>query len=114
MKKKIITVLIIMLSFSFFSLTTKIEVKANGVPYSTYTYSSSSKKFIWTQDAYIPLSFQYDIGEIELLSPQDITIDKKNNIYIADTGHKMIIKYNLETNETLQIGLGILDRKSVV
>ena len=46
MKKKIITVLIIMLSFSFFSLTTKIEVKANGVPYSTYTYSSSSKNFL--------------------------------------------------------------------
>jgi len=114
MKKKIITVLIIMLSFSFFSLTTKIEVKANGVPYSTYTYSSSSKKFIWTQDAYIPLSIQYDIGEIELLSPQDITIDKKNNIYIADTGHKMIIKYNLETNETLQIGLGILNNPTGV
>ncbi|MCR1808785.1 YIP1 family protein [Haploplasma modicum] len=114
MKKKIIIILMMILSFSFFSAINKQEIKANGVPYNTYTYSNSSKRFVWTQDAYIPLSIQYDLGGIELKDPQDITIDSENNIFIADAQQKMIIRYNLETDETISIGEGILSKPSGV
>lgn len=114
MKRKLIFVILLMISFLTLGLINSPTVKANGVPYRTYTYSNTSKRFIWTQDAYIPLSIQYSIGGIELINPQDITVDKLNNIYIVDSGQKMVIKYNLENDETTKIGEGVLINPSGV
>ena len=107
MKKIITFILIFMVTIVVISPK---EVSANGIPYRTYTYSSSSDSLIWTQDAYVPLSIQYDLGGIEIKNPQDITIDKNNNVYIVDEALKQIIFYNIETNESRVIGTGILDR----
>ena len=81
MKRNIIFILLAMLSVFAFS---NKKVEANGIPYSTYTYSSSKDSLIWTQDAYLPLSIQYDLAGVEIGNPQDITIDQNNNVYIAD------------------------------
>jgi len=106
MKKIIVLFLVIMLSI----LVASPKVEANGLPYATYTYSSSSRRFVFTQDAYMPLSISDNLGGLTLNNPQDLTIDKDDNIYIADQGNSRIIKYSLQTNAVLVIGEGILDQ----
>ena len=61
--KKLIIVLILIMVFSVTSLT----VSANGVPYATFTYSSSQGRIVPTQDAYLPLSMSYNLGGETLL-----------------------------------------------
>lgn len=111
MKRNIIFILLAMLSVVAFS---NRKVEANGIPYSTYTYSSSKDSLIWTQDAYLPLSIQYDLAGVEIGNPQDITIDQNNNVYIADETLKAIIRYNLENDESMIIGQGLLNRPTGV
>lgn len=85
------------------------SLNANGITYRTYTYSNTQKRIIATQDAYIPLSVDSDLGGETLNQPEDIYIDKDDNIYIADTGNKRIIKYDLQNEEVFIIGEGILN-----
>ena len=123
MKKILILITILTLSFALFH----IDSEANGFPYSTFTYSSARGRFVPTQDAYQPLSFSTNLGSYEGLpgetlaeinvkrnkltldNPEDITIDKNDNIYIANTGKKNVIKYSLQTDRATVIGDGILD-----
>ena len=86
-----------------------LTVNANGLPYSTYTYSSALGRMVWTQDAYIPLSIQTELSGLNLSQPQDLTIDQDDNLYISDYGNKRIIKYSLKDDSVLVIGEGILD-----
>lgn len=86
-----------------------MAVEANGLPYDTYTYSSSRQQVVKTQDAYIPLSLTYDLGGYTLSSPQDIVIDAANQLYIADTGNSRVIVYDMENNQARLIGENILD-----
>lgn len=86
-----------------------MRVQANGLPYDTYTYSSSRQQVVRTQDAYLPLSLTYELGEYTLNSPEDIVIDQYNKIYIADRGNSRVIAYNIEENEAQLIGEGVLD-----
>lgn len=111
MKRKLIVVLTLMLSIFLFL---PYEAEANGIPYGTYTYSSARERFIHTQDAYVPLSIQYDLGGIDIKNPQDITVDHDNNVYIADQEIKAIIRYNVELDESRIIGEGILNRPTGV
>ncbi len=108
--KKYIVLLIILLAFFIPSL----EVNANGLPYSTYTYSSANQRFVFTQDAYLPLSISYDLGGLTLDTPSDMTIDEEDNVYIADSGNSRIIKYSLKDDVVSLIGEGILDQPSGV
>ncbi|MFA5693260.1 MAG: YIP1 family protein [Acholeplasmataceae bacterium] len=85
------------------------------LPYRTYTYNQAQGGLVFTQDAYLPLSISYQLDDIVLNNPQDISIDKEDNIYIADylrdsagNSNGYIIKYNLETNEVAKIGESIL------
>ncbi len=81
----------------------------NGLPYLTYTYASSRQQLIETQDAYLPLSITATLGDFALSNPQDIFIDGQDQIYIADRGRKSIVRYNLENDDTIEIGLGVLE-----
>ncbi|HAX03072.1 MAG: hypothetical protein A2Y45_06530 [Tenericutes bacterium GWC2_34_14] len=108
--KKLIIVLILIMVFSVTSLT----VSANGVPYATFTYSSSQGRIVPTQDAYLPLSMSYNLGGETLLNPEDITIDKEDNVYIADSGNKRVIKYSLQQDQVSIIGEGILEQPTGV
>ena len=59
----------------------------------SYTYAADEDKF-WerTQDAYLP---DKTITDLELSSPEDLFIDEENMLYIADTGNRRIIKYDI-------------------
>jgi sugar lactone lactonase YvrE len=81
----------------------------NGLPYLTYTYSSSRQQLIETQDAYLPLSITNTLGDFTLSNPQDIFVDGQDRIYIADRGRKSIIRYSLENDEAIEIGFGVLE-----
>jgi tetratricopeptide (TPR) repeat protein len=105
MMKKILIIFFI----SIFLLIPSLNLKANGLPYATYTYSSALNRMVWTQDAYIPLSIQTELSGLQLEEPQDLTIDKEDNLYISDYGNKRIIKYSLKDDSVLVIGEGILD-----
>ncbi|MCX5775218.1 MAG: NHL repeat-containing protein [Firmicutes bacterium] len=91
-----------------------VSASANGLPYSTYTYSTSTNQLVRTQDAYLPLSIQDNIAGLELKEPQDITVDANDIIYVADTGNSRIIKYNLADDTVATFGEGILDQPTGV
>ncbi len=103
MKKYIIFVLFVLISL----IPLKVDAN-NGIPYYTFTYSTTQRRIVPTQDAYLPLSITNQIGGYTLDSPEDLTIDQFNNVYIADTKNGRVIKYNLESNEARVIGEGFL------
>ncbi len=64
----------------------------------TYTYTLDDKgAYIRTQDAYLPNRTLTDLG---LSSASDLYIDENDLMYIADTGNRRIILYNIRTGET--------------
>lgn len=107
MKKLTILLLIFMVMPLF-------TVSANGVPYLTFTYSSTNDRFVYTQDAYVPLSRIQNFDDLNLVDPQDIVIDQNDNLYIADKGLGFVIKYNLTTQEKTLIGEDVLDEPTGV
>ncbi|MCR3906432.1 MAG: hypothetical protein NUK62_05360 [Tenericutes bacterium] len=108
--KKYIILLLVLLAVLIPSLT----VNANGLPYTTFTYSSSTGRLVPTQDAYLPLSIQDNLGGLTLNGPRDLTIDRNDNIYIADYGNSRVVKYSLQTDIVTTIGEGILNQPSGV
>ena len=61
----------------------------------SYTYTLDDKgEFIRTQDAYLPNRTLTDLG---LSSASDLFIDRQDMLYIADTGNRRIILYNIRT-----------------
>lgn len=101
--------LILIFGLTLGMLLVQQPLSANGIPYQTFTYSNTQEKIIPTQDAYIPVSVDSHLGGFDLNAPEDIFIDKQDNIYVADTGNKRVIKYDLNTDELLIIGEGILN-----
>jgi sugar lactone lactonase YvrE len=62
-------------------------------PATSYTYSMDAKeRYIRTQDAYLPDRTITDLG---LDKPEDIFIDDRDYLYIADTGNRRILIYNV-------------------
>lgn len=68
-----------------------MSVSANQA--TSYTYAADEDKH-WerTQDAYLPDKTVTGLG---LSSPEDLFIDEDNMLYIADTGNKRVIKYDI-------------------
>ena len=63
----------------------------------SYTYTlDENGYFVRTQDAYLTDKTITDLG---LSGPQDLFIDADNVLYIADTGNKRIVKYDIRTGE---------------
>ena len=106
--------LLILLFVFVLLLTPSLKATANGLPYSTFTYSSSQGRIVPTQDAYLPLSISYNLGGLTLKNPSDITIDDEDNVYIADTGNARIVKYSLKTDVVSVIGEGLLSQPTGV
>ena len=100
--KKIILIVLMLLFVPI------MAISANGIPYLTYTYSSTNRRFVYTQDAYLPLSRIQNLEDIEMQDPQDITIDDNDILYIADRGLGFVIKYDLELQQKTIIGQGVL------
>ena len=67
----------------------------------SYTYTLDDKgDFVRTQDAYLPGRTLTDLG---LSSASDLFIDENDLLYIADTGNRRIIIYNIRTGVTDEI-----------
>lgn len=111
--KKILITLFVGILITMSSLI-HITYADNGLPYKTYTYSSSTKEFIGTQDAYIPLSLTKNIGDITLSKPVDMTIDKDDYMYIVDETIPYVIRYGLEDQSLLRIGEGLIQQPTGV
>ncbi len=59
----------------------------------SYTYTlDDNDDFVRTQDAYLPERTITDLG---LKTPQDLFVDKANMLYIADSGNRRIVKYDI-------------------
>ena len=109
MKRWIYTLIFVSLGMMFPQRTVTPTLADNGLPYQTYTYATSRQQLIQTQDAYLPLSLTQTLGAFTLSSPQDVYVDQNDIIFVADKGTKSVIRYNLQTDEAIEIGQGILD-----
>ena len=109
MKKWVYAVVFVYIGLLFPQRSTLVGLTDNGLPYQTYTYASSRQQLIQTQDAYLPLSLTQTLGDFSLISPQDVYVDINDIIYVADKGTKSIIRYNLQTDEAIEIGKGVLN-----
>ena len=65
----------------------------------SFTYTTDDKKeLVRTQDAYLP---DRTITNLHLVQPSDIFIDEENIMYIADTGNKRVLAFELDTEKVL-------------
>lgn len=76
-----------------------IPVAASQATSYTYTLDDESE-LVRTQDAYLP---DRTITSLGLANPSDMVIDENDHLYIADTGNKRIVVYDLNTEEVLEI-----------
>lgn len=91
MKKKIVASLLVLLI-----LTLTLSTMVTASPATSYTWTFNAKgNWTKTQDAYLP---ELTLIDLELDGPEDLFIDKDNQLYIADTGNSRILKYNIDKN----------------
>ncbi len=76
-----------------------ISVAASQATSFTYTLDDE-QKYVRTQDAYLP---DRTITNLGLVNPNDILFDDNNNMYIADTGNKRIVIYNIDSEKVVKI-----------
>lgn len=83
----------------FMALQMPMQVSASQA--TSYTYASD-EDMNWerTQDAYLP---DKTVTELGLSSPEDLFIDENNMLYIADTGNRRVIKYDITNGQVAGI-----------
>lgn len=82
-------------------LTLQMPLTASANQATSYTYAADEdKNWERTQDAYLP---DKTVTELGLASPEDLFIDEDNMLYIADTGNKRVIKYDIRAGEVAGI-----------
>ncbi len=93
-------------------------------PYYTFTIDDSGEP-IWTQDAYLPAGVVdgFNIFEknkagdeenVPLSRPEDLFIDSKDEIYVADTGNGRIVVFDQQGHYLRTIGKDVLSRPTGV
>ncbi|NLU51366.1 MAG: hypothetical protein GXX10_00625 [Clostridiaceae bacterium] len=90
--------LLLRIAVLFFSLALAfMPLIASASSATSYTYAIDAKgRYVRTQDAYLP---DRTVTHLYLNKPEDIFIDNKDFLYIADTGNKRIVKYNPSTDK---------------
>lgn len=82
-------------------LVVQMPLTASANQATTYTYAADEdKNWERTQDAYLP---DKTVTELGLSSPEDLFIDEDDMLYIADTGNKRVIKYDIRTGQVAGI-----------
>jgi DNA-binding beta-propeller fold protein YncE len=110
-KWRVVIPLVLLLSFILAPMAAYAEVK-----YETYT-RDNFKHVIWTQPAYFPIGMvgnnlyapnEKDPGNSKyspMQNPQDVFIDGKDHIYVADTGNHRIVHFDEQGNWLRYIAL---------
>lgn len=76
------------------SIVTMLPAKAYAEEATSYTYMWDEEDgWFRTQDAYLP---DRTVTELGLKDPSDLYIDEQNMLYIADTGNKRVVKYDIK------------------
>lgn len=100
MKKVIKKSLVLLLALIFTVLSVLPVVASQATSYS-YTLDDEGE-YVRTQDAYLP---DRTITSLGLSDPEDMLIEQnekgENILIIADTGHKRIVVYNLDTEKII-------------
>ena len=66
----------------------------------SYTYTlDENYEYVRTQDAYLP---DRTLTELGLNSPADLFIDGKDRIFIADSGNRRVIVYDIASGEVIE------------
>lgn len=75
----------------------QMPMQASASQATSYTYASD-EDMNWerTQDAYLP---DKTVTELGLSSPEDLFIDENNMLYIADTGNRRVIRYDINSGQ---------------
>lgn len=74
-------------------LTVQMSMTVHANQATSYTYAADEdKNWERTQDAYLP---DKTVTELGLSSPEDLFIDEDNMLYIADTGNRRVVKYDI-------------------
>lgn len=103
MKRKIFLLLLAaILAFSTLGSVAFAESNTNSTSY-TATLSVNGDVVV-SQDAYLPKGTFLNLG---LQNAQDLFV-QENMMYVADSGSKRVLRVNLDTDEVLVVGSGIL------
>lgn len=78
------------------------------LPGTVYAEEATSYTYMWdeedgwfrTQDAYLP---DRTVTELGLKDPGDLYIDESNMLYIADTGNKRVVKYDINKGQVAAV-----------
>lgn len=74
-------------------LMLQLPLRASANQATSYTYAADENGYwVRTQDAYLP---DKTVTELGLSAPEDLFIDENNMLYIADTGNRRIVKYDI-------------------
>lgn len=81
-------------------LTVQLPGVAQAEEATSYTYMWDEEDgWFRTQDAYLP---DRTVTELGLKDPGDLYIDEQNMIYIADTGNKRVLKYDIAKGQVVK------------
>lgn len=95
MKRKFRSAVLLLLMFALLFPMTALTVRADQA--TTYTYTlDDNYDYIRTQDAYLP---NRTLTELGLNSPSDLYIDTQDRIYIADSGNRRVLVYDIASGE---------------
>ncbi len=90
--RKLARLLVVMIITTFL-----LSAVSYASPATSYTWTRNAKgKWTKTQDAYLP---ELTLLELDLSEPEDLFVDKNNDLYIADTGNSRIVRYSINRNE---------------
>lgn len=86
-------------AFVLMLLQMPLQVSASQA--TSYTYGADENGYwVRTQDAYLP---DKTVTELGLSSPEDLFIDENNILYIADSGNRRIVKYDITAGQVDEI-----------